>query len=320
MTRTKQSRLFEEEGSANMDIESVRGALDELFFLARQYRRSDKFQELLSFVASFHRYSAFNAMMVHIQMPGARYVLPAKRWLMEYGRRPLPDAQPLIMLQPMSPIMFGFDVSQTEGDPLPLGFDNPFKADGRLHSGDFDRTITNAKRDGVVVNSKSLGSTLGGYVRNAAAPGHVIGVGIPGARRQYISVDGRQARLVAEITLNANLDDETNFATLTHELGHLYCGHVGTPNPKWWPSRRSLDRNTREFEAESVSYLVCRRAGLETPAVEYLHGYLKYNYEVPSISLDVVFKSAHRVEAMRQKLQALRVIDKDQDLIEEDLY
>jgi hypothetical protein len=33
-----------------------------------------------------------------------------------------------------------------------------------------------------------------------------------------------------------------------------------------------------------------------------------------------VFKAAHRVEAMRQKLQALRVIDKDQDLIEEDLY
>lgn len=125
-----------------MDVEAVRGALDELFLLARHYRKSDKFQELLRFVASFRRYSVFNAMMVHIQMPGAQYVLPAKRWLKEYGRRPISDAQPLIMLQPMSPIMFGFDVSQTEGRPLPDGFEDPFKADGLLPHGAFELTTT----------------------------------------------------------------------------------------------------------------------------------------------------------------------------------
>jgi hypothetical protein len=75
-----------------MDLASVRGALDELFLLARHYRSSEKFLELLRFVASFRRYSAFNAMLVHIQMPGAKYVLPAKRWIDEYGRTPKPDA------------------------------------------------------------------------------------------------------------------------------------------------------------------------------------------------------------------------------------
>lgn len=300
--------------SGEMDFESVRGALDELFLLAHHYRQSAKFQELLRFVASFRRYSAFNAMMVHIQMPGAHYVLPAKRWLKEYGRKPVADAQPLIMLQPMSPIMFGFDVSQTEGRALPDGFDDPFRADGRLPGGAFDMTISNARRDGIVVNEKSLGSTLGGYVRNASAAAHIIGVGVSASTTKYMQVENKQVHVIAEITLNSNLSDETNFATLTHELGHLYCGHVGTPNPKWWPSRRKLDRNTREFEAESVSYLVCRRAGLATPAVEYLHGYLEANSEVPAISLDAVFKAAQRIEAMRLKRQALRVLEQDDDL------
>jgi len=297
-----------ENDESDLNLDSVRGALDELFLLARHYRQSAKFMELLRFVASFRRYSAFNAMMVHIQMPGARYVLPAKRWLKEYGRRPTTDAQPLIMLQPMSPIMFGFDVSQTQGSPLPKGFENPFEADGLLADGEFDMTIANAKRDGITVKFKSLGATLGGYVRNAADPAHIFGVGVICAPSETMFVDGDELPINADITLNANLSQETNFATLTHELGHLYCGHVGTPNPKWWPDRRSLDRNAQEFEAESVSYLVCRRAGIETPAAEYLHGYLGANAEVPQISLEVVFKATQLIESMRLKKLKRRAV------------
>jgi hypothetical protein len=297
--------------SETMDLEAIRGTLDELFLLARRYRRSEKFRELLKFVASFRRYSAFNAMLVHIQMPGARYVLPAKRWIKEYGRRPVADAQPLVMLQPMSPIMFGFDVAQTEGRALPDDFDNPFKTRGRLEQGEFDMTIDNAKRDGVRVNSKSLGSNLGGYVRNAASPYHCVGIGLVGSAHVKMWVDNKEIPVIADVILNANLPAETNYATLTHELGHLYCGHVGTPKPKWWPDRRTLDRNTREFEAESVSYLVCRRAGIDTPAAEYMNGYLTNNEEVPRISLEVVFKAAQRVEAMRLKKLKPRGTDRE---------
>jgi hypothetical protein len=292
-----------------LDIESARSALDELFLLARHYQNSAKFLDLLRFVTKFRRYSAFNAMLVHIQMPGARYVLPAKRWIKEFGRLPARGAQPLVMLQPMSPVMFGFDVSQTEGDPLPAGFENPFEFDGRLASGEFELTVANALRDGVDVQLKSLGSTLGGYVRNVASPDHVVGLGYVHRPTKTCRVDGRDIPVIAEIVLNANLSDETNYATLTHELGHLYCGHVGSPNPKWWPSRLGLSRNTKEFEAESVSYLVCRRADLETPAAEYLHGYLDAHEKVPEISLDAVFKAVQRIESMRKKKMPVRTPD-----------
>lgn len=297
-----QSQLTDE-----MTLETVQGALDELFMLARRYKKSENFKELLEFVASFKRYSAFNAMLVHIQMPGAKYVLPASRWHKEYRRRPKVDAQPLVMLKPMGPVMFGYDVSQTEGKPLPRGFDNPFEATGRIALEEFNTTLSNAKRDGVVVKTKPLGSTLGGYVRNAAKPDHLYAIHMK-TGGEWLLVGDKEVPVVAEITLNSNLPDETNYATITHELGHLYCGHVGTPNPRWWPDRRKLDKNAREFEAESVSYLVCCRAGLDTPAVEYLHGYLNSNDEVPQISLDIVFKAAQHIETMRTKTIKIRSI------------
>ena len=296
-------------GEEIFDIESARSSLDELFLLARHYRDSARFLELIRFVAKFHRYSAFNAMLVHIQMPGARYVLPAKRWLKEFGRIPTRDAQPLVMLQPMSPIMFGFDVSQTEGDALPRGFENPFEFEGRLDRQEFELTLDNSRRDGVDVQLKSLGSTLGGFVRNVTSPDHVIGFGLVRRPTRTIRVDGHDIPVISEIVLNANLSEETNYATLTHELGHLYCGHVGTPNRKWWPNRPSLERNVNEFEAESVSYLVCRRANLDTPAAAYLHGYLDTNEQVPPISLDTVFKAAQRIENMRKKKLPIRTLE-----------
>jgi len=56
-------------------------------------------------------------MLIHIQMPGAKFVAPPHRWLHEYGQRIKPGAHPLVILQPMGPVMFVFDVSDTE--PLP---------------------------------------------------------------------------------------------------------------------------------------------------------------------------------------------------------
>lgn len=296
---------------ASLDIEAARGALDELFGLARQYRDSAKFRQLLEFVSRFRRYSAFNAMLVHIQMPGARYVLPAKQWVKKYKRVPVRDAQPLVMLQPMSPIMFGFDVSQTEGKRLPDGFADPFRTEGTVDPTCLSRTVGNARRDGIDIQFRSLGANLGGYVRNAGSTDHIIGLGMVHRQTRSISFNDREIDVFAEITLNSNLPMETNYGTIVHELGHLYCGHVGSPSERFWPDRRTLSKCEMEFEAESVSYLVCQRAGLMTPAVEYLHGYLDSNGEVPAISLEAVFKATQLIESMALRNLPLRSSDRN---------
>ena len=101
-------------GQAEINEDSTKRALDELFSLTRQYKSAKAYHDLLRFIGHFRFYSPFNAMLVHIQMPGASFVAPPSRWLHEYRRRIKPGARPLVILQPMGPVMFVFDVSDTE--------------------------------------------------------------------------------------------------------------------------------------------------------------------------------------------------------------
>ena len=104
--------------------------------------------------------------------------------------------------------------------------------------------------------------------------------------------------------MNENLNRGARYATIAHELAHMYCGHIGTPNPKWWPDRGGLAHEVREFEAESVAYLICERLGIKNPSDEYLAGYMGKNQEVPDISLECVMKVAGLIEQMgRQRLK-----------------
>jgi hypothetical protein len=107
-----------------------------------------------------------------------------------------------------------------------------------------------------------------------------------------------QISLWFEILLNGNLSTESRYGTLIHELAHWYCGHVGTPNGRWWPDRQNLSQVVREFEAESVSYLVCVRLGLDTASDEYLAEYVRKCPVTPAISLDRIVKSVWLLEQM----------------------
>ncbi len=56
--------------------DKTRRALDDLFNLARKYRTTESYRELLKFITEFRFYSPFNAMLIHAQMEGAKYVAP----------------------------------------------------------------------------------------------------------------------------------------------------------------------------------------------------------------------------------------------------
>ncbi len=86
-----------------IDAQSTRRALDELFRLTHQYSSTKAYDELLKFMARFRFYAPYNAMLIHIQMPGAKFVAPPHRWLQNYGQRIKPGARPLVILQPMDP-------------------------------------------------------------------------------------------------------------------------------------------------------------------------------------------------------------------------
>lgn len=302
MTRegSSQGLLVYESPADAWDRDASKRALDELFSLTCQYKSSAAFHSLLKFVSRFRFYSPFNAMLIHVQMQGARFVAPPGRWLEKYGRRIREGARPLVILQPMGPVLFVFDVSDTEptkyAKPLPRGVEKPFEVrQGYIGKG-LDVIKENAKRDGVKINRRSEGSQSAGSIQTVQDPKK------ESQRFLKESVPVRYLMLVSS-KLESN---EAEYATIVHELAHLYCGHLGTPNEDWWPDRRGLNSLSEEFEAESVSYLVCSRLGIEAPSAEYLSGYLAANRVVPPISLDCVLKTAGLIEGMTLRALKLR--------------
>ena len=101
-----------------------------------------------------------------------------------------------------------------------------------------------------------------------------------------------------DLVMNAQLSREAAYVTIAHELAHLYCGHVGTPNPLWWPDRRGLKPEVAELEAESVAYMVCARRGIDNPSEKYLANLVEQQQDVPPLSLECVMKAAGLIETM----------------------
>ena len=95
--------LFGNPLTEHINEEATRRSLDELFRLTHQYSSTKAYDGLLNFIRRFRFYAPYNAMLIHIQMPGARFVAPPHRWLYEYGQRIKPGAHPLVILQPMGP-------------------------------------------------------------------------------------------------------------------------------------------------------------------------------------------------------------------------
>jgi hypothetical protein len=295
--------------------DAAQHALDELFSATIAYRNGKSFANLLRFMSGFRSYSPFNAMLLHIQRPGAQFVAPAHRWQRDYQRRVKPNALPMVILQPMGPVMFVFDVSDVEPDPndlfvfpLPPEVERPFDARTGHIGSELDRTIRNAKRDGVRVAFSKHGSQAAGSICVMQEPGPMLlfefGKGKEG------EPNGELVRAKYDLILNSEVDRAGQYATLVHELAHLYCGHLGTPNPRWWPDRQGLTIDAREFEAEAVAHLLCRRLGVEIPSDRYLSGYLANDGTIPAISLECVVKAAGLIEAMGHK--ALKPRKKDE--------
>ena len=304
--KTGQISLFDIKGNTKTPAEEwseegAKHALDELFNATYAYRNSKDYMQLMRFVSRFTFYSPYNAMLIRLQRPGARFVATPTRWKRNYDRYVKPNANPIVILQPMGPVMFVFDVSDTEpgpeARPIPTDVDRPFEAHGGIVDDELTKTIENAKRDGIRIHSQQTGSQHAGSIQAVNKP-HLHPL------KFYIGKDKdgnpryKEIPVQYELLFSGKLSQEARYVTLAHELAHLYCGHLGTPNTKWWPNRLGLSHTAVEFEAESVAYLVCARLSIENPSAAYLSNFAKTNEKLPKISLECVMKAAGLIENM----------------------
>ena len=263
--------------------------LDKLFRDVETYRTSSQFKDLLDFVKRFPNIAPYNAMLIQIQKPGSLYIATVSGWG-RINRTIKVGARPLVILRPFGPVSFVFELSDTEGtEPIPKEILEPYQVKGKLSDKIFNRFINNLKCDGIYYVESDHGTGSAGYIQKN------------NKKREVKIVSPKKeiwVKVLYEMVVNRNHTNETRFATIAHELGHLYCGHLSTPNPKWWADRSNLTSNEEEFEAESVCWLVCERMGIENPSAKYLSGYLNNNDTIPNISVDTVLKAVATIESM----------------------
>lgn len=266
--------------------------LDKLFYEIGTYRKSTEFKKLLDFIKQFPRIAPYNAMLLHIQKPGSKYVTSAAEWFNRFGRNIKPGARPMVILRPFGPVSFVFDLSDTEGNkPFPCELLNPFDVKGKIRNSEFQMLIRNLNCDGIRYSEADYGTVRAGQIGNSPSDKEVK---IEKATKEV------WVQVLYDMVINKNHETEVKFATILHELGHLYCGHLGSPNvkSKWWEDRRFLSRNEREFEAECVCWLICERRGINNPSAAYLSDYLDNNKEIPDISTDTILKAVAVIESM----------------------
>jgi hypothetical protein len=289
-TTLSEERLKLALGASPERSEEELSSLDELFSRSKIFRSSAKFSEAIDFVARFRKYSPYNNMLVYLQNPNATFWAVASHWRREFVRRVKDDARPMVILAPMTPVILVYDIADTEGDPLPDCFIDPFRTEGVFNEEILSMTIENCwARYCIQVANKKLGMLSAGSA---------------------IRVDGG-AEAKVRIGLSQELDGKGRYSTLCHELAHIHLGHLGTDKDRWWPSRLNLAKNQREIEAEAVAYIVCRRAGLASNSAEYLAGYIKSPNDLERISIDLIVKVAGLIERMgRERLPARKSKDR----------
>ena len=287
---SQQMSLFASEDvqSSQDFLQAMEGnALDEMFAANRRFRSSLEYLEMLHFIARFPKYSAYNGFLLFIQSPTSKFVATARTWRKKFNRYPKPGAQPLIILAPMSPVRFVFDVSDTEGDFIPPEIIDRLKEQSPLSKATYDNTVHNCGISGIIVREIQF---------TDASPGAPIPI-TREAVEKYSGL-GLDARMNYLVLLRQDRSREVRYADLVFELSQIFCGHHGTHPSAWWQDHHNNPDIIREIEAESVAFMVCRRKGLFDVSDKYLSRFGGTDRNLPPPGLNAVITATTYIEDM----------------------
>lgn len=262
-----------------LETEAARTLLDQLLADSRLYRTGKDYRALLHFVIRLRNFAPFNAMLLQVQKPGLMYAASRVDWFERFNRTVKDGARPLLILWPFGPVALVYDVADTEGDPLPDGV-AAFAAHGAMDAAALVSYATKMAKKHIAWHEVDAGDGKAGSIKVLARATE------PELPNSY------------QMTVNRNHDHNVKFATVAHELGHLFLGHLGKDKYLNVPERPPLQHSQRELEAESVSYIVCTRNGVLSKSESYLADHVKDDTTVEQIDLYQVMRAAGQVEAL----------------------
>ena len=199
------------------DKEFSRALLDQLLADSRLYKTGQSYKDLLEFATRLRNVAPFNAMLLQLQKPGLTYAASAFDWETRFGRKPKEDARPLLILWPFAPVATVYDVQDTEGEDLPEDVASFFTT-GIITAEQMASFKTKLARKKIGWCWVDTGDAKAGKIK-------VVKRGDDDAKATEY-----------EIRVNRNHDTATQFVTLTHELGHLFLGHLVPTRGSTFPS------------------------------------------------------------------------------------
>lgn len=287
--------------------------LNGLYDLARDYRTSERFYQMMRFCAKMRHLKPYNAMLAYIQMPGAVYVMYNYDWE-KLGRILKPNARPIVILN-FKPVGVIYDISDTMTDPEAKNKYNDQRIMDEIESMnsiarmnnksvDLDLLYRNLNLNGIAVDDRMLaGSSYSAKIELLKNP---ILSKFELTKKNWIKYD-----LPYLLSINHHASEGETINSVIHELAHLFCCHL--PFPKEWITRkkilstktkglfepwtvRTISHEAREIEAESVAWIVCAHIGIVTKSEIYISSYLKDSTEMPKeVSFDAIFKAANYI-------------------------
>ena len=267
--------------------EVCRNLLTALLAESSLYHTSKEFKELIEFTGRLRNVAPFNAMLLHIQRPGAQYVATAYDWRNRFGRTIIEDTRPLLILYPFGPVALVHDVADTKGDPLPDIVLNPFPAIGKMTEGVLKGFLARLERRRVEIRNAEFGAGMAGRIRKFKK----VSAPLPGEKTARVNI-------TYQLTLNSKHDPNQQFTTIVHELAHLFLGHLGDDDKLKIKVRLGLPHGKQEIEAEAAAYLVCKRNGIEARPQGYLHSYMGGNDPAHYPDLYAVMKAVGLIETL----------------------
>jgi hypothetical protein len=266
--------------SQSLDENAVaRSLLDQLLTDSRLYTQSKDYKDLLEFVVRLRNFAPFNAMLLHLQKPGLSYAASAADWRERFGRTPKNGARPLLILWPFGPVALVYDVLDTEGTPLPEDTAT-FFARGPIDEAQIQTFKSMTTKKDIQWTWLDAGDQRAGSI---------------GAVKWDMKT---KEPTLYELEVNRHHAPPVQLATLAHELGHLYLGHLGQDSERNIPARPFMNRTQREIEAESVAYLVCARNGVGCKSETYLSNYVCKNTTIEHLDIYQIMRAAGQVEGL----------------------
>lgn len=285
----------------NQNIDNINlSNLDALWQTVKSYRESKNFKEVLKACVRLRHLAPYNSMLVEIQRPGALYVLSEKEWRTRFDRGIKPNARPVIVLVPFGPVDFLFEINDTyplksrlfskSVEDIMEEISAPYKTKHDVSDNQLNHLMGQLSCHGIAIDTRFIaGADFGAQIELLTSYPHIIN--IPYSKDKYVSWDADYL-----LSVNSKAQNGERFASICHELGHLFCYHL--PYPQTWKKWevRNISKAAEEFEAESVSWLICERLCIGNPSEKYLSCYLETNNEIPrDVSIERILSATKDV-------------------------